>query len=265
MKRHILGLILFILTLCVGLFVSLSGAENFRIQLSQGVPDTPAAEETLKDADRVPIAQNPTLTSKDGASDREETRIESFSDDRRIGRRGKNKIELRCFSNSAGRFAELKFYSRTEYGSWLEVQSFKFQKDGVTDCSPIIEDFNNDGLKDFTYESNVAARGANEIRTLLIYNPKKDELIHIKNSAEYPNLAYNKKLNCIDAWLFHGATTTVFLRQEGDMLREFASVDTGAERVVTITRRSSKRVIIRRQPMHEDEVYTRYSTFDPPT
>lgn len=161
--------------------------------------------------------------------------------------------------------AHIEFYSRSKTREWLRKQSLKFEDLRYVRCDAEISDFNNDGFKDITFISGQAARGANEIRTLLIYDSTKDELVHIKNSADFPNLAYNKKLNCIDAWAVHGTTTTIFLRLQGDMLREFASVDTGAERIVTITRKGGEKVVIRREPMSEEEVFSKYSTFDPPS
>jgi hypothetical protein len=190
---------------------------------------------------------------------------ETFSNDTDIGRRRKNKVEVRCVSRNDEIFAEIEFFSLSKTREWTRKQSLKFDDLNYVACDANITDFNNDGFKDLTFISGQAARGSNEIRTLLIYDSKKDVLIHIKNSAEYPNLAYNKKLDCVDAWAVHGATTTIFLRLEGDRLREFASVGTGAERIVTITRRSGEQVVVRREPMSEDEVFSKYSTFDPPS
>jgi len=266
MKLHILGLSLFIITLSIGLFLTWSGIESQSNQLAQPVSDAIIAEPMLSHVDKSPDHKELTPSSKDIDSELEETRIEYFSDDRRIGRRGKDRIELRCFNNSTGRFAELKFYTRSEYGSWFEVQSFKFEKDGVTDCDPIIEDFNNDGLKDFTYQSMVAARGSNEVRKLFIFDKEQDALVYIKDSENYPNLSYNKKLNCVDSFIVTGSTETVFLRIEGDTLKEFASVSTGSERVVTVTRKDGTRVILRREEMDPDnfdEVYRRFSSYNP--
>jgi hypothetical protein len=195
----------------------------------------------------------------------EKTRIEQFSDDQRIGRRGKNKIEIECFSLDDNRFAEMKFYTRSEYGAWFEVQSFRFDKDGVTDCDPVVEDFNNDGFKDFTYQSIVAARGANEVRKLFIYDKDRDELIYIRNSEDYPNMVYNKRLHCIDAWLFHAATTTVFLKIDGDELKEFATVNTGLELIAEVVDKDGKSRVISRKKMKEADVYTRYIDFKPVT
>ncbi len=198
----------------------------------------------------------------------EEARHEEiFSDDRRIGRRGKNKVHVRCYETGGKSYADITFDSRNNSHMWSRSQYFRLEKDPVAVCDPQIKDFNNDGFKDLTYASRTAARGANELRTLLIYDNKNDELKVIRNSADFPNLEYNEELNCLTAWAFHGATTTMFVRLEGDVLREFASVDTGSERVVTVTRRDGTKVVIRREKMDPDnfeEIYTRFSTYDPP-
>jgi len=34
------------------------------------------------------------------------------------------------------------------------------------------------------------------------------------NAEEYPNMLYNKELDCIDAFLIHGGTSTVFFKNE---------------------------------------------------
>ncbi len=262
MKRTSIGLIVFTLTFCIALFavwslstsaLSLSYSHSNNVVNSVGTPEIPMVE--------------PTMETESDNGNTEETRIEFFTDDKRIGRPGKNKIEIRCYSVGSERFAEIKFYTRSEYGAWLQSQSLKFDKDGVTGCNPIIEDFNNDGLNDFTYESAVAARGANEVRKLFIYDKSQDDLKYIKNSEEYPNLAYNKRLRCIDSFLVYGATSTVFLRIEGDTLKEFASVSTGEERVATVTDKfGNERVLSRKEldPNNFEQIYTRFTTYNPP-
>ncbi|MGQ0540793.1 MAG: XAC2610-related protein [Blastocatellia bacterium] len=150
-------------------------------------------------------------------------------------------------------------------------QTLEIESHALAGADPKIEDFNNDGLKDITFRSNTAARGSNDVRTLLIYDKTNDVLVHVKNSEDYPNLAYNKALKCIDSWMVHGASTTVFLRLEGDLLKEFASVGTGANRdgnccalTVRITEKAGKETVIRRKRITEDDIYTRFRTFDPP-
>ncbi|MBP9663629.1 MAG: hypothetical protein KBD94_03350 [Pyrinomonadaceae bacterium] len=197
--------------------------------------------------------------------------VESFSDDSKIGKPRRNKIQLDIFkrltSDSAykpNNVAVVKLYSLASSNEWILKQTLEIEDHALADSDPKIEDFNNDGLKDITFVSNTAARGANVVRTLLIYDKTRDELVWIRNSEDYPNLAYNKTLNCIDAWLFHGTTTTVFLRLDGDRLREFASVGTGSDLVVTVAENNGEEREILRKKMREEDVYTRYRTYNPP-
>lgn len=189
--------------------------------------------------------------------------VEVFTDESRIGRKKKNRVEVRCFERGGEDVAEITFYSRKRDGSWDKRQSFSFARNLAPPCNPEIKDFNNDGLNDLTYWSDSAARGANELRTLFIYDSEIDELVHIKNSNEYPNLEYNGKLNSLTAWHFHGATHTTFLRINGNLLEEFASVGTGDELVVTVLDKRGRSRVISRKKMHQDDIYTRYSTYDP--
>jgi hypothetical protein len=64
--------------------------------------------------------------------------------------------------------------------------------------------------------------------------------------------------------MVHGASTTVFLKLDGDMLKEFASVDTGLDRVVTVTDKDGNEREISRKRMKERDRYTRYVNFNPP-
>jgi len=89
----------------------------------------------------------------------------------------------------------------------------------------MISDFNNDGFNDMTFQSAVAARTDNEIKSLFIFDKAAFEFKLIKNSSHYPNLRYNKELDCIDAWLIYGGSSTLFLKIDSDTLREFAGID----------------------------------------
>ena len=140
---------------------------------------------------------NSIAVSESGESKRQTKELEEFfSDDTNIGLPNRNKVEVFNFKKSDGDFSKsniavIKFYSLDTNKEWKLKQTFEFEKDGIADCDPKLEDFNNDGFKDMTYVSAVAARGANEVRRLFIYDKKKDELIYIKNSENYPNMQYN--------------------------------------------------------------------------
>jgi hypothetical protein len=150
---------------------------------------------------------------------------EFFADSLNIGRKKYNKIELSRYQTSDSGWITIRFYSKSNEKKWILKQTFGFEKEDIRGCDMEILDFNNDGLKDMTYISNTAARGANEVRRLFIYDKSRDKLVYMKNSEEYPNMLYNKKLNCIDAFLVYGGCSTVFLRIKGDSLVEFAAVE----------------------------------------
>lgn len=192
---------------------------------------------------------------------------EYFTDDSNIGVPHKNKIEMSNSKKSDGNVVEIKFYSLIENKKWKLKQTFEFEIHSSVRFDPKFEDFNNDGLKDFTYQSDLAGRGANDIRRLFIYDRKNDELVYITNSEEYPNLMYNKQLKCLDAQRFYGGTVaTDFLKIDENRLIEFASVVTlGNERKVYLVDKNGKEKLLRTDKVEDDDLFERYKTFNPPT
>lgn len=161
---------------------------------------------------------------------------EKFADSLNIGLKGKTKVEIEKFrrGNDGDVFVKINFYTLKDiwveakggtFHTWELKNRFQFEKDGITGLEVELKDFNNDGFKDLTYQSGVAGRGGNIIRTLFIYNPKERNFIHIRNSDNYPNLSYNSELKCINSVILTGSTTTVFLKIQKDSLDEFAKVD----------------------------------------
>lgn len=259
MKRWAIGSIAFFAALLVGYVV---GVVRYQPGPTLGESDVNGLPTIVVNAPLAPSV--PAVPESAFVDNVTEEFIDTFTDEKRIGRKRKNKVELKCIDRGDIRSAKIDFFSRVKDGTWTKRQTIELPTSNLMACSPEVKDFNNDGFGDLTFISSTAARGANEIRTLFIYSKDRDELLHIKNSEDYPNLAYNKKLDCIDSWMFHGATTTVFLRIEGDELKDFASVDTGDELVVTVTDKRGRTREISRKKMHHDDIFTRYSTFDPP-
>jgi hypothetical protein len=188
---------------------------------------------------------------------------EFFVDSLNIGRKKYNKIELAQYSISDSNYVIIKFYSRLKNKAWKLKQTFSFEKDGVLSLDTEITDFNNDGFKDMTYISAVAARGANQVRRLFVYNNILDKLIYMKNSEDYPNMLYNKKLNCIDAFLVYGGSSTVFLNIKADSLVEFAGVDLDDHITVYEINKSGKRIIIKKQKNKDEWYYVRFKSYKP--
>ena len=187
---------------------------------------------------------------------------EFFVDSLNIGRKKLNKIELSRYSTPDSFFVVIKFYSKSKSKTWTLKQTFEFRKDDIRDCDTKLLDFNNDGLKDMTYISDVAARGANELRRLFIYDQIKDQLVYMKNSEDYPNMLYNKKLNCIDAFLVYGGCSTVFLRIKGDSLVEFASFSLDNDLTVYEIDNNGNRKIIR-QDTATKMYFVRFTNYKP--
>lgn len=188
---------------------------------------------------------------------------EVFIDSTNIGRKNLNKVEVFKYRTIDSNYVDIKFYTK-HADNWKLIQTLHFLKDGVIGCDTKLSDFNNDGLNDMTIVSAVAARGANEIRRLFIYDKTKDKLIEMKNSENYPNMLYNKDLNCIDAFLVYGGSSTVFLRISGDSLKEFASVEALDGLTVREIEKNGKEKIIF-QDMTNKASYIRFKTYKPLT
>ena len=150
--------------------------------------------------------------------------IETFTDSLNIGRKGKCKIELIKHRVFDDHFIIIKFYIKSPT-SWYIQNTYSYETDALMGFEPNISNFNGDNYNDLTFISGTAARGANEVRRLFIYDDQQQKLVSIVNSQEYPNMLYNKELNCIDAWIVTGTTMTVFAKIIGDSLKTFASVD----------------------------------------
>jgi hypothetical protein len=214
------------------------------------------------------VENKPTVDSTldiDGTKTRTDSLImvDYFVDSVNIGQREKNKIEITNYQVNDSNYVVINFYSLFDNKHWKVKQNFNFGKDGFTGCDPLISDFNNDNFNDFTYVSARAARMSNEVRKLFIYDNPKDELILIKNSEDYPNMLYNKELDCIDAFLIHGGTSTVFLKIFGDSLNEFASIHNNDFRIIYKTDNVGNSKLIKKKKINSSGVWVRYKNFDP--
>lgn len=190
---------------------------------------------------------------------------EAFTDSTQVGTKGKFKLTVNQFRTDDSTYVEINLFEKRN-NKWITQQNLEYLKDGVTNCEPELKDFNNDGFNDLTFKSSVAARGANEIRKLLIFNPSKKEFVLMKNSDHYPNLQYNELLNCVDAWLVYGGSSTVFLKIEKDSLREFAGVSLDNDnREIYIIDKKGKRKTVKKEIVKDLEVYTRYKNYNPLT
>lgn len=187
--------------------------------------------------------------------------IANFSDSLNIGEKGKCKIELIKHRVLDGVYVIVNFFTKAPRG-WSQQNTYLYVAPTFMDFEPNISDYNNDGFNDISFISAIAGRGGNEVRRLFIYDDQESKLISIVNSESYPNLQYNKKLDCIDAFLIYGASTTAFARIVGDSLKTFAIVENDPDyHIVKLVDRSGKEKELYR--VKSTGVYVRHDNYKP--
>lgn len=189
--------------------------------------------------------------------------LEIFTDSLHIGEPGKSKIELIKHRVLDDTYVIVKFYTKGP-AYWYLQNTYLYDCNTLMGLEPYIADFNNDSFKDITFISATAARGANEVRRLFIYDADEKKLVSIVNAEDYPNMRYNKELDCIDAFLVYGGTSTVFARIEGDSLKEFASVHNDQYRTVyEIDKSGKERQLSKDSITDPGDIYLRYINYKP--
>ncbi len=219
---------------------------------------------TEKIVDKIVTPNTNSLLVKSPKKDSSNTEIlETFVDSLNIGEKGNYKIVLIKHRVYEDNFVIIKFYKKWQ-NTWNIQNTYSYETNALMEFQPNISDFNNDKFNDITFISGTAARGANEVRRLFIYDDQNQELISIVNSEDYPNMLYNKKLNCIDAFLIHGGSSTIFAKIKGDSLIEFASVHSDNNRTVYEIDKFGKEKLIRKDPIIDKKnIYTRYCNYKP--
>ena len=225
-------------------------------------------EKAINKTGTTKISINETIPSERQNSDTSKTEIiDTFVDSLNIGEKGKCKIELIKFRVYDDTYVIIKFYTKGRYTikdpeTWMVQNNYCYETTSLIGIEPNISDFNNDNFNDITFISGTAARGANEVRRLFIYDNQEQKLISIVNSQDYPNMLYNKELGCIDAFLVYGGCSTVFLNIKGDSLKVFASVELFDGLTVSTYDKNGKEKIIMRDKKYEPG-YIRFKNFKP--
>lgn len=209
------------------------------------------------------VKNKPQTTAKIDLTEPDTELLEIFTDSLHIGEPGKSKIELirhRVLDNT---YVIIKFYTKGP-AYWYLQNTYLYERNTLMGLQPDIADFNNDSFMDITFIAATAARGANEVRRLFIYDADEKKLVSIVNSENYPNMRYNKELDCIDAFLVYGGTSTVFTRIEGDSLKEFASVHNDRYRTVyEIDKSGKERQLSKDSITDPGDIYMRYINYKP--
>ncbi|MCD2426103.1 hypothetical protein LQ567_25185 [Niabella pedocola] len=189
--------------------------------------------------------------------------VETFTDSINVGEKGRNSIRIIKYRVFDDTYLIIKFYIK-QAGQWLLQNTYQYETNASMGLQPDIRDFNNDQLNDITIIAATAARGANEVRRLFIYDAQAKQLVSIVNAEDYPNMRYNPELDCIDAFLVHGGSSTIFAKIKGDSLKTFASVHNDLYRTVYKIDADGNEQLIRKDTIiTPDDIYIRYKNFDP--
>jgi len=152
------------------------------------------AEKAINKIDTSKSAIKNTLNEQQNLDTSRTEIIDTFVDSLNIGEKGRCKVELikhRVFDHT---YVIIKFYIKgrntIKYPeTWMIQNNYSYETTARMGFDPNISDFNNDNFNDITFISGTAARGANEVRRLFIYENQEQKLISMVNSQDYPQFA----------------------------------------------------------------------------
>ncbi|MEM0575520.1 hypothetical protein [Flavobacterium polysaccharolyticum] len=188
--------------------------------------------------------------------------LEFFVDSTSFGQRQNSKIEVYKIGAQENTIAKVCLYEKVK-NLWRLKDSLSLEAARIENLKTEIFDFNNDNFKDIIFTTGMAARGGNNVQTLILYSPRSKSLNWIKNSENFPNLMYNEKLDCIDSFILTGGQTTYFLKIENDSLKEFANVDQRDGRIIAEIRDVNGKWKEIENIKDESEGFDRFINFNP--
>lgn len=188
--------------------------------------------------------------------------VEKISDAKTVIKPKRYKIDLvqKTYGNYA--VVNFKLYKKKQK-NWLKIQDYNFRKHDISLSVTTEEDLNNDGYKDLMISYAQAARGANEVNKLFIFNPKVQKLVEITNSQDYPNLHYNLKRNCVVSYMFHGGNSTYFLKINKNKLQPFGRVEFYGDSLASYRIKGKQEILLKKIPYQSNDGAVFFSNYDP--
>ncbi len=185
-----------------------------------------------------------------------------FIDSTSIGVPGKYKMVIEKIVETFQ--YEFWLYKRKGNG-WKEIQHVKDRTEEAHMFDPIVKDYNGDGFKDLSFHHMTAARGGNDLRIIFLFDPKKKQLVWLKNSENYPNLSYQKELKMLNGWALHAGSTTLFLEIQGDSVVKKATCEWYDSTIYINISKNGKWIEKEIDTTYKDPYMLRFSNFDPIT
>ncbi|MDB2657169.1 hypothetical protein N9Y60_03845 [Crocinitomicaceae bacterium] len=187
---------------------------------------------------------------------------EYFEDSTRIGCKGRSKIVVALYDFKDTTYIGINFYSKRNK-SWKLRNKYRFDFDLMNSMQPVLTDLNGDGLKDIHLRSMEAVIGANQMRRLFVYSVKGDSLVHLVNSHDYPNVAYNPSLKCLECHKYYSASNQAFGRIQGDSIIDFAYIENRADASYVFTVDQGQPTLIYVDSSELSDPYARFKNYKP--
>lgn len=189
--------------------------------------------------------------------------VQRFSDSQTFVKAGRYKINVVQKNSEEFSTVYFKMYKKSK-SSWIKIQDGNFRKESSFPLSvDTSEDLNNDGYGDVKISYAQAGRGSNSIEKVFMFDPRKQQLVEIINSQEYPNLHYNPGRNCLNSYAFYGGTSTYFLKIKKNRLEEFGRVDYANDTVQSFKIINDKEILLQKRPYKSTDAAVFFSDFDP--
>ncbi|WP_300670236.1 hypothetical protein [Soonwooa sp.] len=187
---------------------------------------------------------------------------QKFSDSKSVIKNNQYKLDVVQKSQNDDALVSFSLFKK-ENKKWTKLQDYHFKKQNFSLSVDTSEDLNNDGYNDVKISFAQAARGANEVNRLFVFDPKTQKLIDVENSADYPNLHYNKKRNCVTSDIFYGGSATYFLKIKKNKLEPFGKVEYYDDSISSYKIVGGKEILLKKEAYHSDDGATFFSNFDP--
>ncbi len=187
---------------------------------------------------------------------------QKFSDSKTVIKNNQYKLDVVQKNLNEDALVSFSLFKKVNK-KWIKLQDYRFKKQNFFLSVDTSEDLNNDGYKDIKISFAQAARGANEINRLFVFDPKSQKLIDMENSADYPNLHYNAKRDCVTSDIFYGGSATYFLKIMKNKLAPFGKVEFYNDSISSYKIVKGKEILLKKQAYDSDAGATFFSNFDP--
>lgn len=122
--------------------------------------------------------------------------------------------------------SQIQFYFKEKVGQkWNIIDSYHRESTEVLQPDIQFKDYDFDGYKDLSFNSDLGINGSNEMRTIILFKPNGNKIKVIEASPEFPNLRIDNKRKFLISTIFSGSTENIFFRFKNDTIEKIAMLE----------------------------------------